>query len=88
MRVTRAVSGYSRFLRPVSLVRAPADAVMHQHHEAGDKLFVDYSGKKVPIVDPHSGEVREAEIFVGVMGAAAHPHTADDNGRTRAQVEA
>jgi hypothetical protein len=31
---------------------------------AGDKVFVDYSGKKVPIVDPLTGEVQMAEIFV------------------------
>ena len=36
----------------------------------GDKAFVDYSGKKVPIVDPLTGEVRLAEIFVGVLGAS------------------
>ena len=42
---------------------------MRQHRAAGDKLFVDYSGKKVPIVDPDTGVVREAEIFVAVLGA-------------------
>jgi hypothetical protein len=35
---------------------------------AGDKLFVDYSGKKIAIVDPATGEVRDAEIFVAVLG--------------------
>jgi hypothetical protein len=30
---------------------------------------VDYSGKKVPIVDPLTGEIRMAEIFIGVLGA-------------------
>src|SRR5260370_6614408 len=44
---------------------------MRQHHAAGDKVFVDYSGKKVPIVDPASGVVREAEIFVAVLGASS-----------------
>jgi transposase len=44
---------------------------MRQHHAAGDKLFVDYSGKKVPIVDPDTGVVREAEIFVAVLGASS-----------------
>jgi transposase len=43
---------------------------MRQHHAAGDKVFVDYSGKKVPIVDPVTGVVREAEIFVAVLGAS------------------
>ena len=44
---------------------------MRQHHAAGDKVFVDYSGKKVPIVDPDTGVVREAEIFVAVLGASS-----------------
>jgi transposase len=35
---------------------------MRQHHVAGDKVFVDYSGKKIAIVDPSTGEVRDAEI--------------------------
>ena len=33
-----------------------------QHHVAGEKAFVDYSGKRFGIVDPSTGEIREAEI--------------------------
>ena len=43
---------------------------MRQEHVAGDKVFVDYSGKKLTIVDPLTGEIREAEIFVAVLGAS------------------
>ena len=43
---------------------------MRQTHVAGHKAFVDYSGKKVAIVDPLTGEVRMAEIFVAVLGAS------------------
>ena len=43
---------------------------MRQTHVAGHKAFVDYSGKKVPIIDPLTGEVRMAEIFVAVLGAS------------------
>src|ERR1700687_3183205 len=43
---------------------------MRQTHVAGHKAFVDYSGKKVPVVDPLTGEVRMAEIFVAVLGAS------------------
>ena len=43
---------------------------MRQHHVAGDKAFVDYSGKRIGIADPTTGEIREAEIFVGVLGAS------------------
>ena len=43
---------------------------MRQQHVAGQKGFVDYSGKRVPIVDPLTGEVMTAEIFVAVLGAS------------------
>jgi transposase len=43
---------------------------MRQHHVAGDKAFVDYSGKRIGIADPSTGEIREAEIFVAVLGAS------------------
>lgn len=43
---------------------------MRQEHIASDKVFVDYSGKKIAIVDPLTGEIREAEIFVAVLGAS------------------
>jgi transposase len=43
---------------------------MRQIHRAGEKLFVDYSGKKPAIVDPATGEVREVELFVAVLGAS------------------
>jgi len=45
---------------------------MRQIHIAGDKVFVDYSGKKLPIVDRKTGEIREVEIFVGVLGASSY----------------
>ena len=43
---------------------------MRQQHKAGEKLFVDYAGKTMPIVWHATGEVRFAEIFVAVMGAS------------------
>jgi transposase len=43
---------------------------MRQEHKAGEKLFVDYSGKKPHLVDPKSGEVLEVELFVAVLGAS------------------
>ena len=43
---------------------------MRQVHRAGEKLFVDYSGKKPTMVDPETGEVRPVELFVAVWGAS------------------
>lgn len=69
--VTPAGYGYSRFCDLFREFERRLSPVMRQHHVAGDKLFVDYSGKKVPIADPRTGEIREAEIFVGVLGASS-----------------
>jgi len=43
---------------------------MRQVHRAGEKAFVDYSGKKPVIVDPETGEVTDVELFVMVLGAS------------------
>ncbi|GJM44538.1 MAG: integrase [Gemmatimonadota bacterium] len=46
------------------------DATLRQTHKAGEKMFVDYAGHRVPIVDRKTGESWEAEIFVAVLGAS------------------
>jgi len=43
---------------------------MRQVHHAGEKLFVDYAGKKPHLTDPATGESREVELFVAVLGAS------------------
>ena len=47
---------------------------MRQVHRAGEKLFVDYSGKKPTIIDPATGEVTEVELFVAVLGASNYTY--------------
>lgn len=47
---------------------------MRQTHVAGDKMFVDYSGKKPRIVDASTGEVMEVELFVAVLGASSYTY--------------
>jgi transposase len=43
---------------------------MRQIHKAGEKLFVDYAGHTLPIVNRYTGEISEAQVFVAVMGAS------------------
>lgn len=43
---------------------------MRQEHLGGEKLFVDFSGDGIPWIDPVTGEVREAALFVAVFGAS------------------
>ena len=67
--------GYSRFCDLFREFERRLSPVMRQEHVAGDKVFVDYSGKRIDIVDPSTGIVREAEIFVGVLGASSYTYT-------------
>jgi transposase len=46
------------------------DVVMRQDHKAGEKLFVDYAGMTVPIVNQETGEISEAQVFVATLGAS------------------
>jgi transposase len=45
---------------------------MRQEHKAGEKVFVDYAGKKPEIVDPQTGEILEVELFIGCLGASGY----------------
>lgn len=43
---------------------------MHIQHKAGDKMYVDYAGAKLNVVDADTGEVLEMEVFVAILGAS------------------
>lgn len=43
---------------------------MRQTHTPGEKMFVDYCGKTIPIINAATGEISEAQIFVAVLGAS------------------
>jgi transposase len=47
---------------------------LRQTYKAGEKMFVDYAGQTVPVVDRHSGEICRAEIFVGTLGASNYTY--------------
>lgn len=65
---------YSRFCDLFRQFEQRLTPTMRQDHVAGDKVFVDYSGRKVPIVDRDTGTVREAELFIGVLGASTYTY--------------
>ena len=61
---------YSRFCELYRDWRGRLKPWMRQDHRAGEKLFVDYAGQTVDVVDALTGEVREAQVFVAVLGAS------------------
>ena len=64
---------YSQFCSHFARWRGKVDLVMRQSHRAGEKMFVDYPGPKVPILDRRTRAVRfQASIFVAVLGASSY----------------
>jgi transposase len=53
---------------------AKIDPVMRQEHRAGEKMFVDYAGQTVPVYDLHTNQMRQAQIFVAVLGASNYTY--------------
>jgi transposase len=48
--------------------------VLRHEHRAGESTFVDYAGQTVSVIDPKTGEVREAQVFVAVLGASNYTY--------------
>src|SRR5712692_11424734 len=65
---------YSRFCDLYRHWLKKLDLVLRQEHRAGEKLFVDYAGATIPIYDPQGGAVRQAAIFVAVLGASSYTY--------------
>src|SRR5215217_7559848 len=61
---------YVRFCSYFRLWQEKVSPTMHRTHKVGDKLFVDFAGKKLSYVDKQTGEVVEVEVFVAVLGAS------------------
>ena len=65
---------YSWFCQHYRRWAGKIDLVMRQEHLAGEKLFVDYAGHTVEVIDPQTGEVTDAQIFVAVLGASNYTY--------------
>ncbi len=64
---------YSQFCLHYRAFQRDLDLPMRQEHRAGEKLFVDFPGARLPIYDRRSGGVAfEAELFVAVLGASSY----------------
>ncbi|MCF7699930.1 hypothetical protein GLR48_11485 [Loktanella sp. M215] len=48
--------------------------MMRQRHPAGERLFVDYAGHTIDVIDPMTGEVRTVQLFVATLGASNYTY--------------
>jgi len=65
---------YSQFCELYRRWEKKLDLVLRGSHRAGEKMFVDYAGQTVPVIDRQTGEVTPASVFVGVLGASNYTY--------------
>ena len=65
---------YSWFCRNYKEWSGKIDVTMRFNHRGGEKLFVDYAGHSIPIIDKRTGEIRDAQIFVATLGASNYTY--------------
>lgn len=62
--------GRSQFNSYYAAWKAQVNPSMRMEHKAGDKLYVDFAGEKLSIIDKQTGEIQEVEVFVAILGAS------------------
>jgi len=65
---------YSRWCELYRAWESRLSPTMRQAHPAGERMFVDYAGQTVDLIDGSTGEIRPAQIFVAVMGASNYTY--------------
>ncbi len=65
---------YSQFCEHYNRWTRTLEISLRQEHRAGEKMFIDFAGKTVPIVNSSTGEIANAEIFVAVLGASNYTY--------------
>ncbi len=75
--------GYTQFNEHLNTWLGQTKASGKFTHKAGDKLLVDYSGKKLQVVDKATGEVREMEVFVGILPCSGYTYVEASAGQGR-----
>jgi transposase len=66
--------GYSRFCELYRAWEARLSPTMRQNHVAGERMFVDFAGTTLTVIDAVSGEARTAQLFVAVLGASNYTY--------------
>lgn len=78
-------NGYSRtsFYNYLVAYKRKGGATMHIDHKAGDKMFVDFCGDKLHLVDIQTGEIRDLEVFVSILGCSQHTYVEATRSQTK-----
>ena len=70
--ISQCPAGYksSAFLVRLNIYMGMSKPSMRVPHKVGDKLFIDFTGQKLQVVDQDSGEVQDVEVFVAILGCS------------------
>jgi len=63
--------GYTWFCEQYGVFKRRANPTFRNRHEAGAVMQTDYAGQTVEVIDPQTGEIRQAQIFVAVLAASS-----------------
>jgi transposase len=64
--------GYTWFCDNYAVFKRRMNPTFRNRHEAGAVMQTDYAGQTVPVIDPDSGEIGQAQIFVAVLPASSY----------------
>jgi transposase len=59
---------YSRFCDHFKQYKISISGSLRFEYKPGDKLFIDFTGKKLSVIDPATGELTEVEVYVAILG--------------------
>jgi len=65
---------YSQFCELYRRWANTLDLSLRQEYKAGEKMFVDFAGKGIPVTNPATGQTKDAEIFVAILGASNYTY--------------
>ena len=65
---------YSQFTYHYRTWSASQELSMHQEYKAGDKMFIDFAGDRLSIIDRQTGVARKVEVFIAVLGASQYTY--------------
>lgn len=64
----------SQFMDRYNIWSKKVNPVMHMNHKSGDKMYIDYAGKTLQIVDKETGEIKDVQFFVAILGASGYTY--------------
>lgn len=62
--------GHTQFYKYYRLYSNQVKPVMVMEHKAGDKMYIDFAGKKLSITDSVTGEITQVEVYAAILGCS------------------